>query len=182
MQELSLPSYFLSVKHNAEIFVGDYQFAESLNQEILHQLQFAEDVGHTNVKAFHTEWNWLPDNQKIKSFKSFILSEIEKHFRPGAQVNDNRHVGRIVDFWGNVYKKGDYAVNHEHVPVHLSFVYFVKAKWYDSPLIFTDSGKKIRPKEGRYVIFPGYLLHSVPMHRYNHDRITLSGNFIASLK
>ena len=57
----------MKVKHNAEILLGDYQFAESLNQEVLHQLKFAKDIGHTNVKAFHTVWNWLPDNQKVKN-------------------------------------------------------------------------------------------------------------------
>ena len=64
----------MKIRHNAKIIIGDYQFAESLNQEVLHQLKFAKDIGHTNVKAFHTEWDWLSNNQKIKNFKSFILS------------------------------------------------------------------------------------------------------------
>ena len=178
MQELPLPSYFLKVKHNAEIFVGDYQFAESLNQEVLHQLKFARDIGHTNVKAFHTVWDWLPDNQKVKNFKSFITSEIERKFSPGENVGSNRMLGRVKNLWGNVYKKDDFAQSHNHKPNVFSFAYFVKAKWYDSPLIFDDSGKRIRPKEGRYVIFPSYLLHSVPKNRYNHERVTLSGNYL----
>ena len=57
-----------------------------------------------------------------------------------------------------------------------SFAYFVKAKWYHAPFILSDSGKMIRPKEGKYVIFPSYLMHHVPKHRYNDTRITLSGN------
>ena len=171
----------MKVKHNAEIIVGDYQFAESLNQEVLHQLKFAKDIGYTNVKAFHTEWEWLSNNQKIKNFKSFILSEIEKNYRPGARVDGSRDLGKIVSLWGNLYKKGDYAQSHSHKSFDCSFAYFVKAKWYDSPLIFDDSGKRIRPKEGRYVIFPSYLLHSVPKHRYNHERITLSGNYQLNL-
>ena len=52
----------------------------------------------------------------------------------------------------------------------------MKSTWYDSPLVFTDSGKRIRPKEGRFVAFPAYLLHHVPKHRYKDPRITLSGN------
>ena len=168
----------MKVKHCAEIIIGDYQFAESLNQEVLHQLKSAKDIGHTNVKAFHTEWDWLSNNQKIKNFKSFILSEIEKHYQPGARVDGSRDLGKIVSLWGNLYKKGDYAQSHSHKSFDCSFAYFVKAKWYDSPLMFDDSGKRIRPKEGRYVIFPSYLLHSVPKHRYNHERITLSGNYL----
>ena len=81
------------------------------------------------------------------------------------------------NFWANVYKKGDYAQSHCHKPAAFSFAYFVKSKWYDSPLVFTESGKRIRPKEGTFVAFPAYLLHHVPKHRYNDTRITLSGNF-----
>jgi hypothetical protein len=168
----------MKVKHCAEIIIGDYQFAEPLNQEVLHQLKFAKDIGHTNVKAFHTDWDWLPNNQKIKNFKSFILSEIEKNYQPGAKIDGSCDFGEIVNLWGNLYKKGDYAQRHSHKAYKYSFAYFVKAKWYDSPLVFDDSGKKIRPKEGRYVIFPSYLLHSVPKNRYNHERVTLSGNYL----
>ena len=171
----------MKVKHNAEILVGDYQFAESLNQEVLHQLKFARDIGHTNVKAFHTVWDWLPDNQKFKNFKSFIISEIERKFSPGRSLGSGRRLGHVKNLWGNVYRKGDFAKSHDHKPNVFSFAYFVKAKWYDSPLMFDDSGKRIRPKEGRYVIFPSYLLHSVPKHRYNHERITLSGNYQLNL-
>ena len=168
----------MKVKHNAEIIVRDYQFAESLNKEVLHQLQFAENVGHTNVKAsLHTVWDWLPDNQKIKNFKSFITSEIENHFKPGNSGYGKREYGKITVFWGNVYRKGDYAGKHNHTPCQYSFVYFVKSKWYDSPLVFNVGREKIRPKEGRYIIFPSYLMHSVPKHRYNHERVTLSGNY-----
>ena len=168
----------MKVKHYAKIIVGDYQFAESLNQEVLYQLKFANDIGQTNVKAsLHTCWNWLPNNQKFINFRSFILTEIEKHYEPASTIAGNINGGMITDFWGNVYRKGDYAQSHCHKPSICSFAYFVKSKWYDSPLIFDNSGKRLRPKEGRYVIFPSYLLHSVPKHRYNHERITLSGNY-----
>lgn len=164
----------MKLKDNTEIVIGNYPFADSLNKEILYQFQFAEDIGHTNVKAFHTVWNWLPNNQKIKNFKSFISLEIEKNYRLETKI---LNAGKITDVWGNLYKKGDHAQSHRHRPGIFSFVYFVKAKWYDSPLIFDDSGKKVRPKEGRYVIFPSHLFHSVPKHRYNCDRITLAGNY-----
>ena len=167
----------MKVKHNAEILVGDYQFAESLNQEVLHQLKFARDIGHTNVKAFHTVWDWLPDNQKFKNFKSFIISEIERKFSPGRSLGSGRRLGHVKNLWGNVYRKGDFAKSHDHKPNVFSFAYFVKANWYDSPLIFDDSRKRIRPKAGRYVIFPSYLRHSVPKNRYNHERVTVSGNY-----
>ena len=83
-----------------------------------------------------------------------------------------------IDFWGNVYRQGEYTQTHEHVPSTFSFVYFLKTKWYHSPLVFTYSGKKIRPKGGRYVLFPSHIMHHVPIHRFKETRITLSGNII----
>ena len=106
--------------------------------------------------------------------------EIEKYYQPGAHADDSRTFGKVTGIWGNLYRKGDYAQSHSHKSFDYSFAYFVKAKWYDSPLIFDDSGKRIRPKEGRYVIFPGYLSHNVPKNRYNHERVTLSGNYLLS--
>ena len=173
------------VKHKASIIIGNYQFADSLNQEVIEQLKYAEDIGHTNVKASkHTVFDWLPENKKFNNFKSFILSETEKYFAPSVNHAGKRIIspsGEIIklkcpNLWANVYLKGDHAVKHDHKPNAFSFAYFVKSKWYDSPLIFTDSGKRIRPKDGRYIIFPAYLLHRVPKNRYKHSRITLSGN------
>ena len=167
----------MKVRHDAEIIVGDYQFADSLNKEVLHQLKYTIDHGHTNVKSsVFTGWNWLPDNPKFKNFRSFIESEIKKKY-PMRMIGGQLINGSLKNFWGNVYKKGDYAQSHDHLQFNYSFAYFVKAKWYDSPFVFTDSGKKIRPKEGRYIIFPACLVHHVPKNRFNHERITLSGNY-----
>ena len=169
----------MKVKHRAKIIVGDYPFSESLNKEVLEKLKFSKSIEKkfTNVKAFHTEWDWEPENQKFKNFKSFMLNEIKKKFDLNLKANCEQLNGSITNFWCNVYAKGDHANIHNHQPFDCSFAYFVKSKWYDSPLVFSDGNEKIRPKEGRYVIFPAYLNHHVPKHRYNHERITLSGNY-----
>ena len=170
----------LSVKHNAEILVGDYQFADKVKEQVISLLdEGVPSLPHTtNVKAsVHTIWNWEPDNITFRNLKGFIREEVERNFKPGIRVGGPRSWLTISTFWANLYRKGDYAQPHNHRPHCYSFAYFVKAKWYDSPLVFTDSGKRIRPKEGRYVIFPGFLNHHVPKHRYKDARITLSGNF-----
>ena len=134
---------------------------------------------NSNVKAsIHTEWDWEPDNITFRNLKSYIREEIEKNYKPGIMIgSDGRNMLKVENFWANVYEKGDYAQSHNHKPNDYSFAYFVKSKWYYPPLVFTDSGKRIRPKEGTFVAFPAYLMHHVPKHRYNDTRITLSGNF-----
>ena len=170
----------MKVKHNAEVLVGDYQFHHNVSREV--ESLFAKGIAtipqdNSNVKAsIHTVWDWEPDNITFRNLKEYVREEIETHYQPGATTGGGRNWLKCDTFWANVYVKGDYAQSHCHKPKDFSFAYFVKAKWYDSPLVFTYSGKRIRPKEGRYVIFPAYLKHYVPKHRYNDTRITLSGN------
>ena len=171
----------MKIPHNAEVIVGDYQFSDQIKSEVLSLLKVCNPIPKTdsNVKAsIHTEWDWEPDNITFRNLKAYIREEIEKTFRPGHMSGGGRHPIKCDNFWANVYEKGDYAQSHCHKPYDFSFAYFVKSKWYYPPFVFTDSGKKIRPKEGRFVAFPGYLKHHVPKHRYNDTRITLSGNLV----
>jgi len=169
----------MKVKHYAEVLVGEYQFADKVKSEVLSALKVCNPISQnrSNVKAsLHTEWNWEPDNITFRNLKAYIAAEVERYFKPGAASDGGREAVTVKNFWANVYEKGDFAHSHCHKPHDFSFAYFVKAKWYYPPLVFTESGKRIHPKEGRYVIFPAYLKHHVPKQRYNNTRITLSGN------
>ena len=171
----------ISVKHKADIIKGEYQFADKVKSEVLSLLKVCNPIpqGHSNVKAsFHTGWNWESDNITFRNLKEYIKEEIERYYRPGATSGGIRDMLKVKNFWANVYKKGDYARDHCHKPSDFSFAYFVKSKWYYPPLVFSNSGKRIRPKEGTFVAFPAYLMHHVPKHRYNDTRITLSGNLL----
>ena len=167
------------VKNDAKILVGEYPFHDTLKEELLPFLEnCGEGIGPTNVTGFHTEWSFMPDNIKVIRLKEYICNETYNNLATRSLVNQKtRFALNCYNFWGNIYYKGDCARCHNHLPTAaFSFAYFLKAKWYYSPLVFKDSGKRIRPKEGRFVIFPGYLDHSVPKHRFKETRITLSGN------
>ena len=171
----------MKVKHYAKVLVGDYQFADRVKEQVLSSLKTCNPIpqNRSNVKAsIHTEWDWEPDNITFRNLKGFIREEIERYFKPGSTSGGGRSWLKMQSFWANVYEKGDYAQSHCHKPNDFSFAYFVKSKWYYPPLVFTDSGKRIRSKEGRFVAFPSYLKHHVPKHRYNDTRITLSGNLL----
>ena len=174
----------ISVKHKADIIKGEYQFADRVKSEVLSLLKVCNPIpqNNSNVKAsIHTEWEWELDNITFRNLKAYIREEIEKYYKPGGTSSGTREYLIDKNFWANVYEKGDYAQSHCHKPYDFSFAYFVKSNWYDSPLVFSDSGKRIRPKEGTFVAFPAYLMHHVPQHRYNDTRITLSGNFTITI-
>ena len=169
----------MKVKHNALILIGDYQFADKVKSEVLSLLKGCNPIPQQEINviaSIHTEWDWEPHNITFRNLKGFIREEIEREYKPGSRSGGSRSWLKINSFWANVYEKGDFAHSHCHKPHDFSFAYFVKAKWYYPPLVFTESGKRIHPKEGRYVIFPAYLKHHVPKQRYNNTRITLSGN------
>ena len=172
----------ISVKHKAVVIKGEYQFADKVKSEVFSLLNkgvVAIPQDNSNVKAsLHTEWNWEPENITFRNLKSYIREEIERYYKPGAMSGGPRDRIKCTNFWANVYEKGDYAQSHCHKSDHFSFAYFVKSKWYYPPLVFSDSGKRTRPKEGTFVAFPSYLMHHVPKNRYNDTRITLSGNLL----
>ena len=169
----------ISVNQKVDVIKGKYLFADKVKSEVLRLLKDCKPIHHnvSNVKAYiHTEWNWEPENITFRNLKSYIREEIEKYWQPGQCIGTPREMLTVNNFWANVYEKGDYAQSHCHKPSAFSFAYFVKSKWYYPPLIFTNGGKRIRPKEGTFVAFPAYLMHHVPKHRYNDTRITVSGN------
>ena len=173
-----------SVRHETDIIIGDYPFADRVKEEVISLMsKGCRSISneYSNVKAtLHTEWNWETENITFTNLKSYILNEIEKYYAPGAVsgIDKDCKKSKLIcnNFWANVYEKCDYAESHDHKPWNYSFAYFVKGKWYHSPFIFTKGGKRIRPKEGRFVAFPSYLKHHVPKHRFKESRITLSGN------
>ena len=182
----------IKVQQITNVWEGMYPFHQKLRDELIPILNNYSDQqdNRTNVKATHTEWDFQADNPHIKKLKKYILNEIDTYC-PLSTILDKDTINLCVhEMWGNIYNKGDHTVNHHHLPHNYSFLYFLKAKWYHSPLVFRPRPldrryhkldpiilpTKIRPREGKFLIFPSYLRHEVPIHRFKEQRITLSGN------
>ena len=165
----------MKIKDDVEVIVGDYPFANQLYDELVSILEKQPDKKDrkTNVKATMTDW--YITTPQIARLRKFLLNEVSCKFP--TNVDDKALTPIFKDFWANIYHKGDYTDPHTHLPAIWSCVYFLKSKWFYSPLFFPNSRQKVRPRMGSFVIFPSCLKHSVPKHRYNGSRITLSGNF-----
>ena len=161
----------MKVKCELDVLSFYYPYHKELKEEILKYLQNYPDKQNksTNVKATMTEWNIT--TPQIEILKSFILSNIFL-FNPMLKTCEFK----FDSFWANIYDKGEYTISHDHLPCYFSFVYFLQSKIYYPPLIFSDTKKKILPKEGNFIIFPSIIKHEVPKHKYNKKRITLAGN------
>ena len=174
-----------NVKSDTSVITGEYPFHKKLKEELLPLLEKSPDHQDkkTNVKATMTEWQWQEDNPRVKRLKECALAEVRSHplFRQiEFKFGDTPLNVIFKEFWGNIYYKGDYTRVHDHFGTQSSFafVYFLKTKWYHPPFTFSESGKKIKQKEGTYLIFPGYLKHHVLKNRFDETRITLSGNML----
>ena len=162
-----------------EVGIGQYPFAEALKEEVVPVFEKYKDKQgrRTNVKATMTEWNI--SSPQIERFKKYILNEIQTFYKPSTFIEEGEEKNEkfeIKDLWGNVYNKGDYTLSHNHFPCVYSFAYFLKSKWHHAPFVFTESKKRIRPQEGKFIFFPAYVLHHVSKHNFKEQRMTLSGN------
>jgi hypothetical protein len=163
----------VKIKTECDIFIGQYPRHYELKSEIALKLEKYNDVQNrqTNVMATMTEWNI--SSFEISNLKDYILDFLNSLYPFVKQRNREFY---FHQFWGNIYRKGDYAIKHDHLFSCFSIVYFLKSKPNDSPLIFSQSQTKIESMEGRLIIFPSYVQHEVPVHTSNDTRITLSGN------
>ena len=176
---------FRKVRSHCDIFIGEYPFHQELKEEWAPILESYPDCQDrlTNVKATMTEWDMLSvmdeynfDTSKLKKLKETMLQDSYRFYESCKYRSSHTSKIGYRNFWSNIYRKGDYTKSHNHIFSNVSCVYFLKAKWYHSPLVFTQYGERIRPKEGNYVLFPSYLMHHVPKHKFNDTRITISGN------
>ncbi|SVA19729.1 uncharacterized protein METZ01_LOCUS72583 [marine metagenome] len=125
----------------------------------------------TNVKAIMT--HWLMHKQET------IFAEICTQALELAEKNGPHKIDmQTSECWGAVYREGDFTQSHDHWPQLWSWVYNVECCSECSPLVFPTSSYKISPKEGTMILFPAWVLHSVPSQTCNHDRIIIAGNIM----
>ncbi len=158
------------------VFVYNHPYFESLNEKLVNEMadlgiKFLDPEKCTNLDGSNTNVKALQTGIRIKTpslnlIKQWIIGLV----RGFAGYNY-----KLTECWAALYNKGDYAVPHAHFPAAFSFVYFVKSPKGSSPLVFSTSGKRVTPNEGKLVLFHGNNCHHVPKNKCD-GRIVLAGN------
>ena len=167
----------MKIRENHEIIIEKYPYAESLNKELLLESQTPgndTNILYTNIVGKKLHPSHLPDapSKKIESWVYNILQNTYNY-------SNTQNILYKIDMWFAQYNKGHYTKSHYHIPFAMfSFVYFVNCPKGSSPLMFTTSGKRIKPEEGKVAIFPGNVKHHVPKNNCE-NRLTLVGNVMA---
>jgi len=102
----------------------------------------------------------------------------------------------VTGCWANINPRGAYHPTHHHPNNYLSGVYYVAIPEPGSRIVFQDprpsmimpkprqytrmtaNGADAQSKEGRLLIFPAWLKHSVPSNEGQNERISISFNLM----
>ena len=165
------------VKEITYVTTEIHPYYKSINHKIIEEfkdLEFTTEIYNpsgqkTNVRALQT-YNDI-ETPTLSLIKQWVINLIGGY--GGLKY-------KVSQCWGAKYNKGDYTISHDHFGYAFAFVYFVRSPKGSSPLVFTTSRKRIKPMEGKLVLFHGNLLHEVPKNKCV-DRIVVAGNVLSFL-
>ena len=108
-------------------------------------------------------------------------------------VTNRKYDFKIETSWLTLNKKGHYSHLHHHADADISGVFYVKTNGVDGELIFENPNRLITtsyllntwqeslfftPKQGRLILFPGWLAHRVGKNKTDDERISFSFNIM----
>jgi uncharacterized protein (TIGR02466 family) len=134
------------------------------------------------------------ETKSILDFITQTLKELNEEMKFTSP-----HRWDITNAWLNINRKYSMHSAHSHGHHVWSGIYYIKTSKNAAPLIFTNSlgeyrqhwpngveikeandfnaGEiKIFPKEGELIMFPSYLIHHVPQHMDEEERINIAFN------
>ena len=137
----------------------------------------------TNLKCYMTSYETHNLSDNFKNFGDYVLSIAKDNLKCKVELY-------VIDMWGAIYRKGEYAISHNHSSDTgvFSFVYFVNVTKECSPLVFQniekpweDNDTIITPENGKLIIFDPKSQHYVPPQKVNHERVIIAGNIDSKL-
>ena len=184
----------MKVREVHDIIIEKYPYHESLNKRLMVDMKsmnfFTPDdnLFFTNIRA--RQFNFNKDNpapETVKTIVKWVENLIRAQCSDWFDIQKYGHAGEkySIDIatanWIALYNKGEETWKHDHKQCLLGYVYFVHSPPGSSPLVFSTTGKKVKPEEGTVVVFPGTVSHHVPKNNCD-GRITLAGNITFELK
>ncbi len=161
----------------------DTGLSSDYNARLLYDLK-------TFGKKSYNIWNEdIPSLGPLKAKIMEALSNTVKDYFPSYYPYNPV----IYNGWVQFHKKGDMLHLHDHGGVIVACVYYVKAPEDSGDLLLVDPRgsvnwdwesdgfdgakyKRVKPKEGKLVIFPGYVMHAVDPNNSTEERVSIAIN------
>jgi uncharacterized protein (TIGR02466 family) len=135
-------------------------------------------------------------------FKSNIFKSIWNQFTQTSKYIDlkDEYCFSLKEIWVNINYPGSYNLSHTHPLSSISGVFYIKVPENSGGIVFqnlfeTNAAipafsknkelsitEKIKPEEGKMVLFNSYLPHYVEQNHSDDDRISMSFNVGISIK
>jgi len=128
----------------------------------------------------------------LPSLSNQIIVQVRKYLEMIG--NQQPYIIHIDDLWVNVYRPNDYMNMHDHKAADIAGVYYFQTNTEDGDIVFNnpcdlmtytkllgDIGKnviKVKPEEGKMLLFPGWLKHSVNRNKTESNRISVTFNIV----
>ena len=186
-----IEKFFPTLVYGKDIKLNNNQLA----QDIVNWSNKDKGVNKTNYKGWHST-----TDMHIKPEYSQLVTEL---ISMQKDIYDNEHIdrhARLGNMWANINPSGGMNMPHIHPNALFSGVYYVKSNPKSGRLKIYDPrpganfimptrkpgnpGRdlwreaNIEPIEGRIIMFPAWLWHSVEENTSNDIRISVSFNFI----
>lgn len=175
---------------------------KDITARLLAESQTVPSVHRSNVGGWHSQNLALrPEpsfRQLISTIRAKVVESVEALARERQVTLPPMRVG--VYAWAMVMRNGDYTMPHDHAEVHWGTVYYPDAGDADEArhpesgmLALVDPRQGLRqmpglelsgstfsakPRTGRLVVFPGWLMHYVHAYRGTRPRVAISCNCI----
>ena len=128
----------------------------------------------------------VEDKSDIHEYSLITLNEqIEKY----VKIYHKQEELRIFQSWFNFSHKGHFQFDHSHIGINggtVSGVYYYKTNGEDGDIefstpinfnpLFSTRVVKYKPRVGRLILFPSWLVHKVHINKTESVRISISFN------
>jgi uncharacterized protein (TIGR02466 family) len=142
--------------------------------------------------------NWqTPQDLHVRPAFADFVKLVEKAARGVARfLQIDQYPMVVTGCWANINPPGAYHPTHHHPNNYLSGVYYVAIPDAGSRIVFQDprpsmimpkprqftrltaNGADAESREGRLLLFPAWLKHTVPANGGNSERISISFNLM----
>lgn len=163
----------------------------SKEQKVLKILE-GDTWGDNVTTTYHAHKNII-ETLELDCLKNYILSAAQEFYK--YLFASNKQL-KIDNSWANYFYLGQYQDRHTHLPNPcISGVYYIKTNGQDGNYVLhppevameamyecrertnlTLSTVEYAPKEGRIILFPSWVPHSVRANKTDSTRISFSFN------
>jgi uncharacterized protein (TIGR02466 family) len=182
------PVYFV----DASLDVKQAIIKEYMQKEHAINKQLTTDAWGDSITTSYNESTNLIEEHNLVTLKKHIIDNVIEF----AKHLVTKQTKLTLDgSWVNYFKPGQFEERHQHYPSFISGVYYLKTNGADGDLRFyapstamsvmNDKNRFLAfktanysPQEGRLILFPSWVEHSVGMNKTQDTRVSIAFNIL----